>query len=212
MLDSSKRAKIISDVVHQFESEWRDFIEQRFFNSVDSYILRDFRESFMEQPYSKNTVGAMKEFAWKASHGNGSVGLTDTILSEIVWSLFSTFILALRDNLNHTKEITDNDLQAMAEEIGKSTESIATLWLETVQKSKFGIAHEGILVAKWQKEELAKRKRLDHLKKMGAVDGKYIGGKVYVAPHEHASVELANVKQILESKFAAPASSIKQLV
>jgi hypothetical protein len=59
-LDSSKRSKLISDIVNSLEDEWFEYIRSTFF-SEDSNS-ESFRASFKENPpYEKNIIGSVKE-------------------------------------------------------------------------------------------------------------------------------------------------------
>lgn len=64
VLDPSKSSKILSDVINEWKESWLLFLKENLFteeNGTLGYQWNNFKESFYEQPYQRNIVGALKE-------------------------------------------------------------------------------------------------------------------------------------------------------
>eukprot|EP01113_Clastostelium_recurvatum_P046026 TRINITY_DN8004_c0_g1_i1.p1 TRINITY_DN8004_c0_g1~~TRINITY_DN8004_c0_g1_i1.p1 ORF type:complete len:217 (-),score=12.78 TRINITY_DN8004_c0_g1_i1:65-715(-) len=102
-LDSSKRSKVITDIVRQFGDEWREWIRTHCFEGdvqLQSEKWNRFILSYSEQTYSKNTIGILREVGWQASHGVDGT-LSPRVLGDITWSICNALRGAIRGALEH---------------------------------------------------------------------------------------------------------------
>jgi len=139
-------------------------------SSPSNTPFQEYASQFFEGPYAKNTVGAMKEMAWMASHGSGKVGLSATVLGDITWSIWKVLTASISDTLG--KPIPDTKGIALAEKLVEMQDDIIQIWDETTSNSRTGTEREGILPAKWKEEQIALRAKLKKIKEEG-VDGKW---------------------------------------
>ncbi len=65
-LDSSKRSKLISDVINSFADEWLECVKDSFFRDADPQVRQSFEESYRESTYHKGIVGGKRERGEKA--------------------------------------------------------------------------------------------------------------------------------------------------
>jgi len=197
-LDSSKRSKVITDVIRSFEDDWRFWIRMTFFEGNERWSY--FEHSYSEQQYSKNTVGILREVGWQASHGyNGT--LNPRVLADITWSIWNALRGSIRGALE--RELTKEELTTIAERVCLIQTSLVHLWLETVHISKGGREREGLLVRKWQQEAASETSRLAELRASGRVDERYEEGPVLVQPWEH-SLKKRDIVAMLSKQLTFP--------
>lgn len=187
-LDSGKRSKVIADVVRKLENEWRQWIKDTFF--PDSEKWGRFDNTFSEQPYTKNTVGILREVAWQASHGQNGT-LTNRVLADITWSIWNALRGSIRGALD--RDLTQDELGQVADKVCEIQQPLTQLWIETVRNSKGGKAREGVLVGQWKQEDAKRAASMIELRTRG-VDCKWDPRPVTVKPSERA----INTKEIRE--------------
>lgn len=180
-LDAGKRSKVIADAVKQYEDSWRQWIKENFFkedNKQESW--KKFDNFYSEQPYTKNTVGILREVAWQASHGQNGT-LTNKVLADITWSIWNALRGSVRGALE--RDLSQEELLNIADTVCEIQTTLSKLWAETVRNSKGGKEREGILVQKWKVEDA---KRIEKLKKRKSVDGKWDPRPVTIKATERA--------------------------
>jgi hypothetical protein len=148
---------------------------------------KKFDNFYSEQPYTKNTVGILREVAWQASHGQNGT-LTNRVLADITWSIWNALRGSVRGALD--RELTAEELKSIADVVCEIQGPLLRLWASTVRISKTGRAREGVLVNKWKQEDL-KRSEMRARRK---VDGKWDPSPVSIKPSERAH----NHKEIRE--------------
>jgi len=201
-LDSSKRSKVITDVIRGLEDEWRGWIKNTFFEGNETWAR--YEHSFREQQYSKNTVGILREVGWQASHGyNGTIN--PKVLADVTWSIWNALRGSIRGVLD--RDLTVDELTSIAEKVCMIQAPLVQLWLETVQNSKGGRAREGLLVQKWQKEAECAVSRIATLRANGQIDGKYEGGPVRIKPSEHSMAQ-RDIVALLNKRLTFPQQAV----
>jgi hypothetical protein len=197
VLDASKRSKIICDVINSFADTWLQFIKLKFFQEgISQEKWKMFADAYGEAMYHKGVVGGMKELGWQASHGPGDSGLTDLVLGEIGWAIWKTLNSSIRWTLERELSIEENE--ALAKEIGQCFGLLIDLWYSTLVNSELGASREGVLPAKWAEEALREKERLELIKKAG-VSARYEYKPVSVRSSERK--KLKDLKKFLESQL-----------
>ncbi|EFA78368.1 hypothetical protein PPL_09019 [Heterostelium album PN500] len=249
-LDSNKRSAVISTVINTMESQWLNYIKERFFydeeeakepvedgwvessgsdsKSISNTFLSEisevqeikqnlklnntsfediiilnkninkitwiqFLDSFKGQKYSKGITARMKDIGFQASHGlDGS--LNARVLGDITWSIWN----ALNTALKQIRELTQEESRELVENVSLLQPVLLKLWLNTKINSKIGVKNEGLVVEKWKKDELSKKKKILDLKRSGKLD-KYTGEKTIVMAHERR--EISSLRSTLEQKL-----------
>lgn len=187
-LDSGKRSKVIADVVKQYENDWRQWVKDNFFHEESrTESWKKFDNFYSEQPYTKNTVGILREVAWQASHGQNGT-LTNRVLADITWSIWNALRGSVRGALD--RELSAEELKSIADRVCEIQGPLVQLWAATIRISKTGRAREGVLVNKWKQEDV-KRAEVRARRK---VDGKWDPSPVSIKPSERAH----NHKEIRE--------------
>jgi hypothetical protein len=196
-LDSSKRSKIVTDVVNSLEDEWLNFVHGAFFlESADNWT--QFKSSYKERPYEKNVVGSMKELAFAAFHGPKDTGLHERLLSEILWCIWKTLTGAVRLTLN--RDLEESELLLSAKEVEKATEPLVKLYVETVRNSRLGSSKEGKVVQKWKIEQEEEEHRLSKMIEERGIDARY---REQLPPERiQCSRDIKELKNILETKLS----------
>eukprot|EP01103_Thecamoeba_quadrilineata_P019284 TRINITY_DN7739_c0_g1_i1.p1 TRINITY_DN7739_c0_g1~~TRINITY_DN7739_c0_g1_i1.p1 ORF type:complete len:422 (+),score=99.93 TRINITY_DN7739_c0_g1_i1:95-1267(+) len=168
ILDSNLRNSIISKLVHDLEGQWLNFVKETFF-LIDG-VLHDswnkYLASYEESAYSKNVVGALKDSAFLSSHGPGYVGLSATILGDILWSIYNTLQTSIKAVITRDLQIQEKHL--LIEQVLRAQTPLIELWRQTVKNSRFGLAHQGLLISRWKEEQEKENQRLKQIKQRGA--------------------------------------------
>jgi hypothetical protein len=194
-LDSSERAKVITDIIRRFEDEWRIWIQNSFFEGDDNW--GKFEHFYSEQPYTKNTVGILREVGWQASHGQDGT-LPAKVLADIGWSMCNALRGSIRGALDH--DLNNEELSNIANKVCAIMPSLVQLWIETVRHTKAGRAREGKLVRKWKEQEAIAKSKIASMRATGRIDGRYEGGPVSVKPWERANSK-SDIAAALSSKL-----------
>jgi len=165
-LDAPKRSKVITDVIHACEEEWKSKIKDAFFQDRKDWSRFD--QLYGEQSYSKNTVGVLREVGFQASHGHNGT-LTPRVLADISWSMWNALRGSVRGSLE--RDLLQDELYDLADIVCGIQEPLVSLWLSTIRISKSGHSREGVLVGKWKEQDVATEKRLVALR--GCADERY---------------------------------------
>jgi len=211
-LDSSKRSKVITDVVRQYADEWKEWIRKRFFEKNIMAQQYDkwnkFSVSYCEQTYSKNTIGILREVGWQASHGIDGT-LSAKVLCDITWSIWNALRGAIRSAIEF--DIPQDDLLALAEAVSKMEFDLTQLWLATIRTSKGGTQREGLVVTGWIAEEKIEQQRILDMKSLGQVDERYEGGRIEIHDWERKKAgEVRKIKNSLQQTLTLHSPTHKQ--
>lgn len=198
ILDSSKRSKVITDVVAAYATEWLEFIKEQLLKDEDSSIIATYHDSYIETPYSKGVVGGMKETGWQASHGPGDSGLTHCVLGDITWAFWKTVNSSLRWSLD--RELTPEESNALVERMAVCQAKLVDLWLTTVNNSETGTANEGKLPAIWAQEAKEKQAKLNEIKRLGA-SARYEYTPVTTVSTQLNRQKLGELRKFLEGRL-----------
>jgi hypothetical protein len=197
VLDSSKRSKVVADVVTAYVPEWLQFVKELLFaDKSETYAA--YEDAFQETAYSKGVVGGMKETGWQASHGPGDSGLTYQVLGDITWAFWKTLHSSLRWFLG--RELTIVESSSLAEMIAGCQGKLIELWLETVNNSETGAANEGKLPAIWAQEAKEEQARVKEIKCKGA-HARYEYVPVVTVSTQENRKKLGELKNFLESRL-----------
>lgn len=197
-LDSSKKSKMISDVVQQCAQVWLNFIQNHFFLNKTLQQWIDYSSGFLEKPYDKGILGSTKELAFSASHGTRICGLNEKVLAEILWAIWKTLMESLR---NSGCELDETASSLLAEEVCKCKENFIYLWVTTVKNSRNGVKKEGVLVQKWKQEEKLEELRISKIMELKGIDAKYVPTR-YTNAHCKEKQEMDKIKKFLEQRLS----------
>lgn len=133
-----------------------------------------FYAGFIEQPYVKNTVGALVSVAYLASHLGEEVGLSAPVLGDINWSIWSSLVNALQEELGPRRKLTARQLDQLARVvIIPVNDTLCALWCQAVRNSRQGLAQQGKVVQRIQQEAERKQRHVLDLKLHGNIDARW---------------------------------------
>eukprot|EP01088_Endostelium_zonatum_P004628 TRINITY_DN1593_c0_g1_i1.p1 TRINITY_DN1593_c0_g1~~TRINITY_DN1593_c0_g1_i1.p1 ORF type:complete len:360 (+),score=91.62 TRINITY_DN1593_c0_g1_i1:120-1199(+) len=195
VLDSSKRSKIISDIISNNSNHWISFIRLAFFIDADDDFFI-YKEVWEEGAYRKGVVGGLKEVAWKASHGNGKEGLTTNVLCDILWSLWNSLCFSISSVLD--RPLTYDEQEGVASKICECKEELVKMWVSTIKNSLLGTSLAGQVVEKWREADRQRKAKLEVIKKQGS-DAKYEYKKTVITAAERKPI--GELRKMLESQL-----------
>src|SRR5580704_11400875 len=98
------------------------------------------------------------------------------------------------------RELDHLELLLMANEVAEAAVPFVKLWVETVRNARSGMSREGILVAKWKKDDAVVRLSQSHRR---IIDAKFDQRSKYDASTEGVSKEgMVNLKKFLEQSLS----------
>lgn len=136
-LDASKRNRIMCDVIREVSPIWKEKLVARF------PILEDIWD---EHAYEKGVVGELIVFAFQASTSAQHIGLTERVLSDILWSIY----LGVSRKLPIPLAIEDTEL-ILGMVIGCAGPMIQA-WRRVVEITGTIAEREGKVVSLWAKK------------------------------------------------------------
>ena len=132
LLDSSKRSKIIADVVSTYAPTWLDCVEELFFSGEEAKeLFQAYKDSYPDSTYQKGVVGGLKEAGWQASHGPGTVGLDFHVLGDITWTFWKLLVTSVRYAL--ARELSAEEMDRLADKVNDCQDYIVDLWYTTIK-------------------------------------------------------------------------------
>lgn len=135
-LDASKRNRIMCDVIREAAPLWKEKLVARF------PVLEDIWD---EHAYEKGMVGELIVFAFQASTSAQHIGLTERVLSDILWSIY----LGVSRKLPMPLAIEDTEL-ILGMVIGCAGPMIQA-WRRVVEITGSIAEREGKVVSLWKR-------------------------------------------------------------
>ena len=135
-LDGSKRNRIMCDVIREAAATWKERLVSRFPHLADEWD---------EHAYEKGLVGELIVLAFQASASAQQIGLTERVLSDILWSIY----LGVSRKLPTPLPIEDTEL-VLGLVIGCAP-SIIQAWKKVVEITGSISEREGKVVSQWVK-------------------------------------------------------------
>ncbi|GAM19997.1 hypothetical protein SAMD00019534_031720, partial [Acytostelium subglobosum LB1] len=193
-LNFSDRPSEDTEIKHSLRLENTSFDDIIILNkNINRITWSQFYETFKGQKYSKGITSRMKDIGFQASHGVDGT-LNSRILGDITWSIWNTLNTALKQ----IRDLTVEESNELVDIVNLLQPVLLELWLNTKINSKVGAKNEGIVVEKWKKDEISRKKKILELKRAGKLD-RYTGEKTIVMAHERR--EISSLRTTLEKKL-----------
>jgi len=229
-LDSSKRNRLIKDLINTYQQQWLQFLVQIInFNSCltelvillnnsnsiitpstitctpsSTLVINTLKDNWLEDKYSKNICGELLSLAFQASHPSENNGLTYVVIGDMLWAMFLCLSRQLTSIMNRTLYQYESDL--LLDQVFNLLNSLITSWHHVSSISGSILERSGLLPIKWHNEHIESLSKIDQIKLKG-VDAKFSDGPS--DPFLHGSINFSDRVKIIGSllTFKPPVTS-----
>jgi len=213
-LPSDMRVSIVNRIMKLRGRQWLEFMEKVFFeiksrtgqpiSTQDTKLLEDLRDSWVETPYAKGRLGALRDFTMLSYTEDR---LTPKMLRAVHSSLVKSIQVLFRVQLQCTLEPADVNL--IEDSMAVAIPDLIALHVQSARIWAKNHDNEGKLPQKWREEDIKVAQKLKEIKEKG-VDAKWEEPKPYNAKlnvNERASLDLHEAAQILNTLLSKQSGS-----